>query len=85
MCVLEIGCGMGFIVIVYVFYVEYIYVFDVLEKMLEIVCLKVNVVGIENVMFEQLIVEDLVVFEGLVDVVMVYSILYFLEYKGVVI
>ena len=79
--VLEFGCGTGSTAIVHAPKVKHIRATDASSKMMKIARREAETQGIENITFEQVMIEDLEAPDGSFDVVMAHSILHLLEDK----
>ncbi|MGK7910661.1 MAG: class I SAM-dependent methyltransferase [Synechococcus sp.] len=77
--VLEFGCGTGSTAIIHAPFVRNIRAIDVSSKMLDIAREKARAQGIENVSFEQMMIEDIEIPDGSLDVVLGLSILHLLD------
>ncbi len=83
--VFEFGCGTGGTAILHAPYVKHVHATDISEKMLEFGREKAKDANIDNVTFEQLVIDDYEVADGSYDAVLGMSILHLLEDKEVVI
>lgn len=79
--VLEFGCGTGSTAMIHAPNVKHILATDVSGKMLEIARSKADTLGLENITFERVAIEDLEVPRESKDVVMAHSILHLLDDK----
>ena len=83
--VLEIGCGTGSTAIAHAPYVRHIRATDISDEMIAIAKDKAAAVGLQNVTFEALAVEDLDVASESVDAVLALSLLHLVEDRAAVI
>lgn len=79
--VLEIGCGTGSTAIIHAHYVKHIQAIDISSKMIAIAQGKADSAHIQNITFEQSIIDEFSVPDGTFDVVMGFSILHLLDSK----
>lgn len=79
--VLEFGCGTGSTAITHAPHVKQIRALDISSEMIKIAQGKAEAQGIENITFEQLIIEKLEVEDSTYDAVLGLSILHLLENK----
>lgn len=79
--VLEFGCGTGSTAILHAPHVKHIRAMDISSKMIEIAQSKAEAQDINNVTFEQLTIEELIVDDCTLDVVLGLSILHLLKDK----